>query len=221
MLPVRVTIYEVGPRDGLQNESANLSVEARLRLIAALAGAGVRRIELGSFVRPEWIPQLADTDEVARRVVRRPEMRYAALVPNRAGLDRALATGMREIALFMSATETHNRKNTNKTIAQSLELFAELVPVAKKNGLFVRAYLSTIWGCPYEGKVDPKRAACSGAAGLCWVIGRGASRSVDVVQRDGAARGGAGWRRRRRGAGWVWTARMPPRMGRNGVNNSA
>src|SRR6184192_495417 len=124
MLPARVTIYEVGPRDGLQNESANLSVEARLRLIAALAGAGVRRIELGSFVRPE--------------------MRYAALVPNRAGLDRALATGMREIALFMSATETHNRKNTNKTIAQSLELFAELVPVAKKNGLFVRAYLSTI-----------------------------------------------------------------------------
>ena len=118
MLPARVTIYEVGPRDGLQNESANLSVEARLRLIAALAGAGLRRIELGSFVRPEWIPQLADTDEVARRVVRRPEMRYAALVPNRAGLDRALATGMREIALFMSATETHNRKNTNKTIAQ-------------------------------------------------------------------------------------------------------
>src|SRR5207245_10601704 len=79
MLPARVTIYEVGPRDGLQNESANLPVEARLRLIAALAGAGVRRIELGSFVRPEWIPQLADTDEVARRVVRRPEMRYAAL----------------------------------------------------------------------------------------------------------------------------------------------
>ncbi len=158
MLPARVTIYEVGPRDGLQNESANLSVEARLRLIAALAGAGLRRIELGSFVRPEWIPQLADTDEVARRVVRRPEMRYAALVPNRAGLDRALASGMREIALFMSATETHNRKNTNKTIAQSLELFAELVPVAKKHGLFVRAYLSTIWGCPYEGKVDPARA---------------------------------------------------------------
>src|SRR5438132_10967573 len=158
MLPARVTIYEVGPRDGLQNESANLPVEARLRLIAALAGAGVRRIELGSFVRPEWIPQLADTDEVARRVVRRPEMRYAALVPNRAGLDRALATGMREIALFMSATETHNRKNTNKTIAQSLELFAELVPVAKKQGLFVRAYLSTVWGCPYEGKVDPRRA---------------------------------------------------------------
>jgi hydroxymethylglutaryl-CoA lyase len=158
MLPARVSIYEVGPRDGLQNESANLSVEARLRLIAALASAGLRRIELGSFVRPEWIPQLADTDEVARLVARRPELRYAALVPNRAGFDRALATGMREIALFMSATETHNRKNTNKTIAQSLELFAELVPVAKKHGLFVRAYLSTIWGCPYEGKVDPARA---------------------------------------------------------------
>src|SRR5207253_2651361 len=95
---------------------------------------------------------------VARRVVRRPDLRYAALVPNRAGLDRALATGVREIALFMSATETHNLKNTNKTIAQSLAHFAEILPVAKQHGVFVRAYLSTIWGCPYEGKVDPARA---------------------------------------------------------------
>jgi hydroxymethylglutaryl-CoA lyase len=158
MMPSRVTLYEVGPRDGLQNESAQLTVEARLRLLGALADAGLQRIELGSFVRPDWIPQLADTDEVARRVPRKPGVRYAALVPNRAGLDRAVAAGMREVAVFMSATESHNLKNTNKTIAQSLEHFAEIVPAAKKQGLFVRGYLSTIWGCPYEGKVDPARA---------------------------------------------------------------
>ena len=158
MLPGRVSIYEVGPRDGLQNESANLSVEARLQLIEALAEAGLRRIEIGSFVRPDWIPQLADTDEVARRVVRRPLVRYSALVPNRTGLDRAIAAGVREVAVFMSATESHNVKNTNKTVAQSLEHFGEIVPLAKKEGMFVRAYLSTIWGCPYEGKVDPFRA---------------------------------------------------------------
>jgi hydroxymethylglutaryl-CoA lyase len=158
MLPGRVTIYEVGPRDGLQNEAANLSIDARLRLVEALADSGLRRIEIGSFVRPDWIPQLADTDEVARRVVRRPAVRYVALVPNRFGLDRAIAAGMREVAVFMSATESHNLKNTNKTVAQSLEHFGSVVPLAKKQGMFVRAYLSTIWGCPYEGKVDPRRA---------------------------------------------------------------
>ena len=158
MLPSRVSLYEVGPRDGLQNESARLSIEARIRLLEALADAGVKRIEIGSFVRPDWIPQLADTDELARRMVRRPGVRYAALVPNRTGLERALAAGMREVAVFMSATESHNLKNTNKTVAQSLELFGEIVPLAKKQGAFVRAYLSTVWGCPYEGAVDRKRA---------------------------------------------------------------
>ncbi len=158
MLPSRVSLYEVGPRDGLQNESARLSIEARIRLLEALADAGLKRIEIGSFVRPDWIPQLADTDELARRMVRRPGVRYAALVPNRTGLERALAAGMREVAVFMSATESHNLKNTNKTVAQSLELFGEIVPLAKKQGAFVRAYLSTVWGCPYEGAVDRKRA---------------------------------------------------------------
>ena len=154
MLPSRVSLYEVGPRDGLQNESARLSIEDRIRLLEALADAGLKRIEIGSFVRPDWIPQLADTDELARRAVRRPGVRYAALVPNRTGLERALAAGMREVAVFMSATESHNLKNTNKTVAQSLELFGEIVPLAKKQGAFVRAYLSTVWGCPYEGAVD-------------------------------------------------------------------
>lgn len=158
MLPTRVTLYEVGPRDGLQNESATLTLDARVRLVEALADSGLERIEIGSFVRPDWIPQLADTDDLAQRVVRKSGVRYVALVPNRTGLDRAIAAGMREVAVFMSATESHNLKNTNKTVAQSLEHFAEIVPAAKKRGLFVRAYLSTVWGCPYEGKVDPQRA---------------------------------------------------------------
>ncbi|HYS09352.1 MAG TPA: hydroxymethylglutaryl-CoA lyase [Myxococcales bacterium] len=158
MLPKRVSLYEVGPRDGLQNEEATLSLEARLKLVEALAAAGLQRVEIGSFVRPDWIPQLADTDELARRLPRKPGLRYAALVPNRTGLDRAVAVGLREVAVFMSATESHNLKNTNKTVVQSLEHFGEIVPLAKKQGLFVRAYLSTIWGCPYEGPVDPQRA---------------------------------------------------------------
>jgi hydroxymethylglutaryl-CoA lyase len=155
---MRVTLYEVGPRDGLQNEAARLPVDDKLRLISALADAGLTRIELGSFVRPDWIPQLADTDELARRLPRRPGVRYTALVPNRQGLDRAVSAGMREVAVFMSSSETHNKKNTNKSIADSLEEFREIVPAAAKQGLFVRAYLSTVWGCPYEGRTDPRRA---------------------------------------------------------------
>jgi len=158
MMPARATLYEVGPRDGLQNEPVKLPVDARLRLVGALAEAGLGRVEIGSFVRPDWIPQLADTDEVARRAPRLPNVRYTALVPNRTGLERAVAAGMREVAVFMSATESHNLKNTNKSVAQSLEQFGQVVPAAKQKGLFVRGYLSTIWGCPYEGKVDPKRA---------------------------------------------------------------
>jgi len=156
--PARVTLVEVGPRDGLQNEAVSLPVEAKVRLIAALVAAGLRRIEVGSFVRPDWIPQLADTDEVARRAPRVPGVRYSALVPNRTGLDRAIAAGLKEVAVFMSATEGHNLKNTNKSVAESLRQFGEIVPVARKAGVSVRAYLSTVWGCPYEGKVDPQRA---------------------------------------------------------------
>ena len=153
-----VTLYEVGPRDGLQNEAARLPVESKSRLIEAIAAAGLRRIEVGSFVRADWIPQLADTDEVARRLRPRPGVRYSALVPNRTGLDRALAAGLREVAVFMSSTEAHNRKNTNKSIAESLEHFREIVPLARAAGATVRAYLSTVFGCPYQGKVDPRRS---------------------------------------------------------------
>jgi hydroxymethylglutaryl-CoA lyase len=157
-LPAAVSIYEVSPRDGLQNEAAAVATHGKLRLIGALADAGLRRIEATSFVSPKWIPQLADGDEVAKRLERRPGVTYSALVPNAKGLERARAAGMEEIAVFLSASETHNRKNVNKTIAQSLEGFRDVVGPAREHGMRVRAYVSTVWGCPYEGDVDPAKA---------------------------------------------------------------
>lgn len=156
-LPDEVTIYEVGPRDGLQNEARNVPTADKIRFIDALVASGIRAIEITSFVSPKWIPQLADSSEVARGVQRPPGVRMSALVPNRRGLDTALAAGMQEIAVFMSASETHNKKNVNKTIADTLAAFDEVVPAALANKLQVRAYLSTCFGCPYEGDIDPER----------------------------------------------------------------
>lgn len=152
-LPERVTVYEVGPRDGLQNESRQVPTTDKLQFIAALMDAGLQRIEITSFVSPRWIPQLADNAEVARGLTRRPGVILSALVPNRRGLDAALAAGMREIAVFLSASETHNRKNVNKSIAETLAAFDDVVPHALAAGLRVRAYVSTVFGCPYEGDV--------------------------------------------------------------------
>src|SRR5262245_48481780 len=154
-LPAEVTIYEVGPRDGLQNEARNVPTADKIRFIDALVAAGIRAIEITSFVSPKWIPQLADSAEVARGVSRPTGVRMSALVPNKRGLDTALASGMTEIAVFMSASETHNKKNVNKTIAETLSAFDEVVPAALAANLKVRAYLSTSFGCPYEGEVDP------------------------------------------------------------------
>ena len=156
-LPAEATIYEVGPRDGLQNEARQVPTADKIRFIDALVAAGIRNIEITSFVSPKWIPQLADSAEVARGVHRVPGVRMSALVPNRRGLDTALAAGMKEIAVFMSASETHNKKNVNKTIADTLAAFEEVVPHARTAGVAVRAYLSTCFGCPYEGDVDPER----------------------------------------------------------------
>ncbi len=156
-LPPAVTIYEVGPRDGLQNEARNVPTADKIRFIDALVAAGIRMIEITSFVSPKWIPQLADSAEVARGVARPPGVRMSALVPNRRGLDTALASGMKEIAVFMSASETHNKKNVNKTIAETLAAFGDVVGPARDAGVQVRAYLSTCFGCPYEGEVDPER----------------------------------------------------------------
>lgn len=157
-LPDRVSVYEVGPRDGLQNESAAVGTVLKLRLIESLCLAGLRRVEITSFVSPRWIPQLADADDLARTLQPVPGVVFSALCPNDKGLARALAAGMPEIAVFLSASETHNRRNIAKTIAQTLEVFRGFVPRALEHGLRVRAYVSTTWGCPYEGEVDPKKA---------------------------------------------------------------
>jgi hydroxymethylglutaryl-CoA lyase len=154
-LPQRVTVYEVGPRDGLQNEARLVPTPDKIAFIDALSDTGLPCIEITSFVSPKWIPQLADAGEVARGVARRDGVRYSALVPNRRGLDGALAAGMREIAVFLSASETHNKKNINKTIAETLTEFEGVIEPARAQSLKVRAYVSTVFGCPYEGEVDP------------------------------------------------------------------
>lgn len=154
-LPDRVTIYEVGPRDGLQNESRQVPTPDKIAFIDALSSCGLEHIEITSFVSPKWIPQLADASEVARGVTRRRQVHFSALVPNRRGLDNAIASGMREVAVFLSASETHNKKNVNKSIAGTLTAFEDVVTPALESGLKVRAYVSTVFGCPYEGDVDP------------------------------------------------------------------
>jgi hydroxymethylglutaryl-CoA lyase len=156
-LPERVSVYEMSPRDGLQNESAQVATHAKVRLIEALVDAGIRRIEVGSFVAPKWVPQMADADEVCRMIERRPGVTYAGLCPNARGLERALAAKVDEIAVFVSASETHNSKNVNKTTAETLRAFEAVIGPAVERGLQVRGYVSTMWGCPYEGDVDPRR----------------------------------------------------------------
>ncbi|MGC4089723.1 MAG: hydroxymethylglutaryl-CoA lyase [Polyangiaceae bacterium] len=153
-LPAEVSIYEVSPRDGLQNEAAPIPIEGKRELVQSLIAAGLKRIELTSFVSPRWVPQLADAEELAHSLPAPAGVVFSALCPNAKGLERARAVGLREVAVFLSASETHNRKNTNKSIEQSLETFAEVVPAALAAGMRVRAYVSTVWGCPYEGNVD-------------------------------------------------------------------
>ncbi|HYP98593.1 MAG TPA: hydroxymethylglutaryl-CoA lyase [Polyangiaceae bacterium] len=155
-LPDQVSIYEVSPRDGLQNEALPIPLEGKKQIIAALIDAGLKRIELTSFVSPRWVPQLADAEELAREFQAPAGVTLSALCPNAKGFERAHSAGLREIAVFMSASETHNRKNTNKSIAESLETFREVVPPALAAKMRVRAYVSTVWGCPYEGDVDPQ-----------------------------------------------------------------
>ena len=155
-LPDHVEVYEVGPRDGLQNESRPVATMDKIALVDQLTAAGLRHIEIGSFVNPRWIPQLADGAGVARGIHRAQGVSYSCLVPNKKGLDTALAAGMKEVAVFLSASETHNKKNVNKTVAETLAAFDEVIEPAKRAGAKVRAYVSTVFGCPYEGKVDPQ-----------------------------------------------------------------
>ncbi len=149
-----VTIYEVGPRDGLQNESQVVPLPAKLELIERLAGAGLRSIEVGSYVSPKWIPQLADSDELAGILPEIPGVRYRALVPNLRGYERFReAGGVQDVAVFISASETHNRKNVNRSVAEHLDRLAPVIERARADGVPTRAYVSTAFGCPDEGAV--------------------------------------------------------------------
>ncbi|NNU94072.1 hydroxymethylglutaryl-CoA lyase [Geobacillus sp. NFOSA3] len=152
--PKQVTIKEVGPRDGLQNEKTAISTEDKIAWINQLSKTGLTYIEITSFVHPKWIPQLSDALEVAMRIERAPGVTYAALVPNQKGLEKALAAQVHEVAVFMSASETHNRKNINKSIEETFPVLEEVVRAAKQEGKTVRGYVSTVFGCPYEGNVS-------------------------------------------------------------------
>ncbi len=152
-----VRVFEVGPRDGLQNESIILPVATKVALIQRLTAAGLRDIEIGSFVHPKWVPQMAATDDVALAIERRDGVRYWALVPNEKGLTRAIDAGIRHVAVFMSSSETHNQRNVNRSIAESLESLTDVIGAATAADLQVRAYISTVFGCPFEGAVDFQR----------------------------------------------------------------
>jgi hydroxymethylglutaryl-CoA lyase len=152
-LPERVTVYEVGARDGLQNESAIIPVETKAEFIGRLVAAGLRTIEATSFVRPEWVPQLADAEDLLARLPDVPGARFPVLVPNPRGLSRALDAGVSTIAIFGSATETFAQRNLNRSIAESLTMFAPVVEQARGAGVAVRAYVSMCFGDPWEGDV--------------------------------------------------------------------
>lgn len=151
--PASVRIVEVGPRDGLQNEPSIVPLDAKVALIDALADAGLKMIEAGSFVSPKWVPQMADTAEVLGAINRRAGVRYTVLAPNLKGLELALACGIEEVAVFTAASEAFTQKNINCTIAESLERFTPLIDLARARGVAVRGYVSCALGCPYQGEV--------------------------------------------------------------------
>lgn len=156
-LPKHVRVVEVGPRDGLQNEKAQIPTAAKIRFIDLLSAAGFGTVEATSFVSPKAIPQLADASEVMAGITRRTGVSYPVLVPNQKGMERALAAGAQSIAVFTAASETFTRHNINATIAESLEHFRPVIEMARGAGVPVRGYISTVFGCPYEGAVSPAK----------------------------------------------------------------
>ena len=158
-LPKAVRIVEVGPRDGLQNESAVVPLAAKVALIEALVAAGLKTVESGSFVSPKWVPQMADTAEVMAAINRHAGVRYPVLVPNLKGLEGALAAGVDEIAVFGAASESFSQKNINCSIAESLDRFRPVVAAALAKNIRVRGYISCVLGCPYEGEIQPAAVA--------------------------------------------------------------
>lgn len=158
-LPERVTLVEVGPRDGLQNEPGVVPLEAKLQLVDDLGAAGLTVIEAGSFVNPKWVPQMADSEAVFAGIRRRPGVRYTALTPNLQGYERAVAAGADEVAVFAAASESFSRKNINCSIRDSIGRFADVMNAARERGMPVRGYVSCVLGCPYEGAIAPAAVA--------------------------------------------------------------
>ena len=171
-IPSQISVREVGPRDGLQNEDP-VPTEAKIELIDRLSGTGVRRIEAVSFVRPEAIPQMADADQVWRGIDRADGVRYSALVPNLRGARRALDAGVGEIEAVVSASDTHNRKNVNRSTEESLDDIAVIIDEAHSRGVTCQVIVSTAWGCPYEGDVPVRR--------VVEVAGRAVAAGADSI----------------------------------------
>ncbi|WP_297658445.1 hydroxymethylglutaryl-CoA lyase [Pseudonocardia sp.] len=189
-LPAEVTIYEVGARDGLQNESTVVPVEVKAQFLDRLADAGLSVLEATSFVHPAWVPQLADAEQLLKILARRAGLDYPVLVPNDRGLDRALAAGVGHIAIFASATETFAKRNLNRTLDEQFAMFEPVVTRARAEGLRVRGYVSMCFGDPWEGPVEPAQVAAvarrlvdmgCGQLSLGDTIGTGTPGHVDAV----------------------------------------
>ena len=158
-LPTHVRLVEVGPRDGLQNEAQPISVADKVRLVDDLTDAGVSYIEVGSFVSPKWVPQMAGSADVFASIRQQPGITYAALAPNLRGFEDALAAGVKEVAVFAAASEAFSQRNINCSISESLQRFAPIMQAAREHGVKVRGYISCVLGCPYQGQVDAEQVA--------------------------------------------------------------
>ncbi|EED30752.1 hydroxymethylglutaryl-CoA lyase [gamma proteobacterium NOR5-3] len=188
--PKKVSLVEVGPRDGLQNESSPLATQDKVALVEGLANAGLRYIETGSFVNPRWIPQMADSEDVFQRIARAPGVTYAALTPNLKGFERAMEAGASEVAVFAAASESFSQRNINCSISESIERFRPVMDAASAAGIAVRGYVSCVLGCPYEGDIKPSAVltVCQALLDLgCYevslgdTIGTGTPGSMDAL----------------------------------------
>ncbi|MDF3840886.1 hydroxymethylglutaryl-CoA lyase [Pseudomonas citronellolis] len=162
-LPQHVRLVEVGPRDGLQNEKQPISVADKVRLVDDLSAAGLAYVEVGSFVSPKWVPQMAGSAEVFAGIQQKPGVTYAALAPNLKGFEAALEAGVKEVAVFAAASEAFSQKNINCSIKESLERFVPVMDAAREHGIRVRGYVSCVLGCPYQGEVDVQQVAAVAA----------------------------------------------------------
>jgi isopropylmalate/homocitrate/citramalate synthase len=194
--PAQVKLVEVGPRDGLQNEAQIVPAAIKVELIERLADAGLSAIEATSFVSPTWVPQMADNAEVLRAVLASPRRRlqvaYPVLTPNLKGFDAAVEAGAQEVAIFGAASESFSQKNINCSIAESLKRFAAVVDTASALDIRVRAYVSCVVACPYEGSVDPQRVACGRAAAARHGLLRGFARRYHRCRHTGVGAENAG-----------------------------